>query len=168
MGMLLMLSVACNEPEGYDAYRERTAQYGNRHLQNEQGLFHQRKGEHALSLRWYIAAGTPTNHIVKSKETAVDIVSRYTVFLKVIKNDPGNQSVDFDNLKADDKIIIPGLPTAMYNAGRLTKSIIKSWAWRMSNKPCARRLSGISSEPREDWSWRNFPTGTRWSLGWVA
>ena len=117
LGVLLMLSVACSEPEGFDAYRERTAQYGNRHLQNEQGLFHQRKGEHALSLRWYIAAGTPTNHIVKPKETAVDVVSRYTVFLKAIKNDPGNKSVDFDNLKADDKIIIPGLPTAMYNAG---------------------------------------------------
>ena len=25
--------------------------------------------------------------------------------------------MDFDNLKADDKIIIPGRPTAMYNAG---------------------------------------------------
>jgi|TARA_B100001971_G_C18258006_1_gene583957 hypothetical protein len=117
MGVLLALNIACSKPEGYDAYRERTAQYGNRHLQNEQGLFHQRKGEHALALRWYIAAGTPTNHIVKSKETAVDIVSHYDVFLKVIKNDPGNHSVDFGNLKADTKIIIPGLPTAMYNAG---------------------------------------------------
>ena len=117
MGVLLVLSMACSKPEGYDTYRERTAQYGNRHLQNEQGIFHQRKGEHALALRWYIAAGTPTNHIVKSKETAVDVVSRYTVFLKVIKNAPGNQSEDFANLKADDKIIIPGLPTAMYNAG---------------------------------------------------
>lgn len=117
MGALLVLSMGCSKPEGYDAYRERTAQYGNRHLQNEQGLFHQRKGEHALALRWYIAAGTPTNHIVRSKERALDVVSRYDVFLKVIKNDPGNQSVDFDNLKADTKIIIPGLPTAMYNAG---------------------------------------------------
>ena len=117
LGMLMMLGVACSEPEGYDAYRERTAQYGNRRFQNEQGIFYQKEEAYALALQWYIAAGTPTNHVVKPKETAVDVVSRYDVFLRAIKNDPGNKSVDFENLTTNTKIIIPGLPTAMYNAG---------------------------------------------------
>ena len=125
LGMLLMLSVACSEPEGYDAYRERTAQYGNRRFQNEQGIFHQKEGDHALTLQWYIAAGTPTNHVVKPKETAVDIVSRYDVFLRAIKNDSGNKSVDFENLTTNTKIIIPGLPNAMYNVGALCERSIK-------------------------------------------
>ena len=119
MGVLLVLSVACSKPEGHDAYRERAAAIGHRRFQNEQGMYHQKEGELALALHWYIAAGTPTNHVVQAGDMTVDVISRYGVFLKILKSDPGNQKVDFENLKIDRKIVIPGLPTAMYNAGAI-------------------------------------------------
>ena len=55
-----------------------------------------------------------------SESSFMNMSYRSTTFgrtLKAIKNDHGNKSVDFENLTINTKIIIPGLPTAMYNAG---------------------------------------------------
>ena len=118
---LLALGIACSDQPGFDSYRERAAKIGHREYQNELGKIYQVGSEGETNfisaLKWYIAAATPTNHVVQEKENLIDIVSRYK--LKSYQIKASNKGLDLQNLEVGTKLTIPGLPEAMYNAGAL-------------------------------------------------
>ena len=121
MGALLALGIACSDQPSFDSYRKRAAKTGHREYQNELGKIYQvgSEGETNLisALNWYIAAATPTNHVVQKGENLVDIVSRYK--LKTYQIKASNKGLDLQGLETGTKLTIPGLPEAMYNAGAL-------------------------------------------------
>jgi len=118
---LLALGIACSDQPGFDSFRERAAKIGHREYQNELGKVYQVGSEGETNfisaLNWYIAAATPTNHVVQEKENLVDIVGRYKLKSSQIK--ASNKGLDLQNLEVGTKLTIPGLPEAMYNAGAL-------------------------------------------------
>ena len=119
MGVLLALGVACGDKPDFDSYRERAAKSGHREYQNELGQAYQigSEGEtnFVSALNWYIAAATPTNHVVQKGENLISIVSRYKLKTYQIKG--SNKGLNLQKLKVGTKLTIPGLPEAMYNAG---------------------------------------------------
>lgn len=122
--MLLLASVACKESK-FSNHREVTANWGNRLSQFETGLIYQEGKEQPKNLdqalAWYVAAATPTNHLVKKpSETIIDIADRYNVLIRDMST--LNPKMDVDQLKVGEEIIIPGYPEAMYFAGALSES----------------------------------------------
>ena len=125
MGLLLALGLACGKQRGFDSIREEAAELGNRHYQNQMGVIYQtgEEGEtnYVKALKWYIAAATPTNHVVRDGEKLVDILKQFHVSSGELKKNKVNQTnkVDLVKLKPGTKIEIPGSPQAMYNVGAI-------------------------------------------------
>ena len=126
VSVLLALGAACGKQRGFDSIREEAAERGNRHYQNQMGLILQtgKEGEtnYVEALRWYVAASTPTNHVVQKGELLVDILKRYRILNKNLTNNVVNvaNKINFRKpLKAGTKIVIPGYGPAMYNAGAI-------------------------------------------------
>jgi len=130
MGLLLALGLACGKQRGFDSIREEAAGRGNRHYQNQMGVIYQTgkdgdgkkwETDYVKALNWFIAAGTPTNHVVQKGEKVVDLLKRYRVFFKDLKNNKANRTngVDFVNMKPGTRVEIPGFGPAMYNAGAI-------------------------------------------------
>jgi TPR repeat protein len=133
MGLLLVLVLACGKQRGFDSIREEAAELGNRHYQNQMGVIYQtgEEGEtnYVKALKWYIAAATPTNHVIQEGETLVNILTQFRVSSWDLKKNEGNKSnpallneekkVDLSTLKPGTKIVIPGSPQAMYNVGAI-------------------------------------------------
>lgn len=122
--ILLLSCVACKKPN-FTAHREVSASWGNRVSQFEKGLAFQEGKEVPknldTALAWYIAAATPTNHVVKkSTETIIDIADQYNVLIRDMS--ALNPKMDVDKLKLGEEIIIPGYAEAMYFAGVLSES----------------------------------------------
>ena len=122
--ILLLSCVACKKPN-FTAHREVSAGWGNRVSQFEKGLAFQEGKEVPKNLdnalAWYIAAATPTNHVVKkSTETIIDIADQYNVLIRDMS--ALNPEMDVDKLKLGEEIIIPGYAEAMYFAGVLSES----------------------------------------------
>jgi len=127
-GLLLALCVACGGSFNESDFREKSANTGSRHYQNEMGVVYQtgknNNGvpDYPAALAWYVAAATPTNHMVKKGDVLVDILNRYRVRDKRFK--AANPNLDLGQfasgrLEPGTSLVIPGMPDAMYNAGAL-------------------------------------------------
>ncbi len=121
MSVLLALGIACSDQPGFDSYRDRAAKIGHREYQNELGKIYQvgSEGEtnFVSALNWYIAAATPTNHVVQEKENLVDIVSRYRGTYD--QSETIEKGLGLHRLAVGTNLAIPCLTEAMYAAGGL-------------------------------------------------
>lgn len=125
LGMLLAGITACSDTPGPDAFREKSAREGHRRYQNEMGIYQQKIGHYAQALNWYLAAAAPTNHVIASGETKVDVISRYGTFMKLLKKEPANAELNFNALEEGSTVVVPGLPDAMYNAGAIYERAVQ-------------------------------------------
>ena len=124
----LALGMACGGSFNEGDVREKGANQGSRKYQNEMGVAYQDPPQinvqpnYPLALVWYEAAATPTNHVIQSGDTLVEILSRYRVRDERFKE--ANPNLDLGKfsggkLEPGTELVIPGLPDAMYNAGAL-------------------------------------------------